>query len=559
MSEIIFGVAGGLALFIYGISLMGEGLKKAAGDRMRSILASVTRNPLMGIGVGALVTTILQSSSATMVMTIGFVNARLMTLTQAIGIIIGANIGTTITAQLIAFKIGDIAYPIAAIGFVLFFFGRRKQLKYLGQVVFGFGVLFIGLNTMSQVLKPLADNPLFIRWMTQLGKNRFLGVVIGTIMTVVVQSSSATIGVLQSLASQPVVDGEIVRALIPLTAAVPILLGDNIGTTITGLLASIGSNRTAKRAALSHSLFNIFGTLVCLLVFPLFIAFVYQISPRPQPALGITEVHVIKRQIANAHTFFNVLNALLWLPFTRVLATIVTKLIPGEDKYLERGVKYLDEHVLGNAEMALDLAGKEIGRMGEIAWEIYQEAEKMFNGSNQLQAKIGAVQEGEEILDDLQDAIIHYLSMIVSRNSLTDRQSDLLTNLLQVTSDIERIGDHCTNIAEEALYLKEEGVAFSTQAKEELGNVFRHTSEMLFNSLQALLKRDYKAAERVLELEADMDELEEQCRTNHMERLNDGTCNPKSAVGFTELMKNLERIADHCNNIAEAVLSSRHH
>ncbi|NLW09113.1 MAG: Na/Pi cotransporter family protein [Firmicutes bacterium] len=559
MREIIFGVAGGLALFIYGMNLMGEGLKKTAGDRMRSILASVTRNPLMAVGVGALVTAIIQSSSATTVMTIGFVNARLMTLTQAIGIIIGANIGTTITAQLIAFKIGDIAYPIAAIGFILFFFGRRKQLKYLGQVVFGFGVLFIGLNTMSQVLKPLADNPIFIQWMTQLGENRLLGVLIGTVMTMVVQSSSATIGVLQSLASQPVVDGETVRALIPLTTAVPILLGDNIGTTITAILASIGSNRTAKRAALSHSLFNIFGTLVCLLVFPLFIAFVYQISPRPQPALGITEVHVIKRQIANAHTFFNVLNALLWLPFTRVLAAIVTKLIPGEDKYLERGVKYLDDHVLGNAEMALDLAGKEIGRMGEIAWEIYQEAEQMFNGTNQLQAKMGAVQEGEEILDELQDAIIHYLSMIVSRNSLTDRQSDLLADLIHVTSDIERIGDHCINIAEEALYLKEEGVAFSPQAKEELGNVFRHTSEMLFNSLQALLKRDYKAAKRVLELEADMDKLEEQCRTNHMERLNDGTCNPKSAVGFTELMKNLERIADHCNNIAEAVLNSRHH
>ena len=377
-------------------------------------MASVTRNPLMGIGVGALVTAILQSSSATTVMTIGFVNARLMTLTQAIGIIIGANIGTAITAQLIAFKIGDIAYPIAAIGFVLFFFGRRKQLKYLGQVVFGFGVLFIGLNTMSQVLKPLADNPLFIRWMTQLGKNRFLGVVIGTIMTVVVQSSSATIGVLQSLASQPVVDGEIVRALIPLTAAVPILLGDNIGTTITGLLASIGSNRTAKRAALSHSLFNIFGTVVCLLVFPLFVSFVYQISPHPQPDLGITEAHVIKRQIANAHTFFNVLNALLWLPFTRVLATIVTKLIPGEDKYLERGVKYLDEHVLGNAEMALDLAGKEIGRMGRLRGRSTRKRRRCLTVPDQLQAKIGAVQEGEEILDDLQDAIIHYLSMIVS-------------------------------------------------------------------------------------------------------------------------------------------------
>lgn len=559
MSEIIFGVAGGLALFIYGMTLMGEGLKKAAGDRMRSILASVTRNPLLAIGVGALVTATIQSSSATTVMTIGFVNARLMTLTQAIGIVIGANIGTTMTAQLIAFKIGDIAYPIAAVGFILFFFGKRKQLRYLGQVIFGFGVLFIGLNTMSQVLEPLAKNPVFIRWMTQLGENRFLGVLIGTVMTIVVQSSSATIGVLQSLASQPVVDGETIRALIPLAAAVPVLLGDNIGTTITGILASIGANRTAKRAALSHTFFNIFGTIVCLLAFPLFISFVYQISPRPQPALGITEADVIKRQIANAHTFFNVLNALLWLPFTRVLATIVTKLIPGEDKYLERGVKYLDEHVLGNAELALDLAGKEIGRMGEIAWGNFQEVEKMFNGQNQLQARMGAIQEGEEILDDLQDAIIHYLSMIVSRNSLTDRQSDLLTNLIHVTSDIERIGDHCTNIAEEALYLKEEGVAFSPQAKEELGNVFHHTSEMLFNSLEALLKRDYKAAKRVLELEAAMDELEEQCRNSHMERLNDGICNPKSAVCFTELMKNLERIADHCNNIAEAVLSIRHH
>ena len=212
MIEMIFGVTGGLVLFIYGMNLMGEGLKKAAGDRMRSILESVTRNPLMGIGIGALVTTILQSSSATMVMTIGFVNARLMTLTQAIGIIMGANIGTTITAQMIAFKIGGFAYPIATVGFILFFFGRRKHLKYLGQVIFGFGVLFIGLNTMSQVLEPLAENPLFLHWITKLGQNRFLGVLIGTIMTVVVQSSSATVGVLQSLASQAVMGGETVRA-----------------------------------------------------------------------------------------------------------------------------------------------------------------------------------------------------------------------------------------------------------------------------------------------------------------------------------------------------------
>lgn len=557
MRNIIFGTAGGLALFIYGMNLMGEGLKKAAGNRMRTILESVTRNPLIGIGVGALVTAIIQSSSATTVMTIGFVNARLMTLAQAIGIIIGANIGTTITAQMIAFKIGDFAYPIAAAGFVLFFFGRRKQLRYMGQVLFGFGLLFIGLNTMSQVLEPLAKNPLFIHWITQLGRNRFFGVLIGTVMTVVVQSSSATIGVLQSLASQPVVEGETVRALIPLATAVPILLGNNIGTTITGILASIGANRAAKRAALSHSLFNIFGTVVCLIVFPLFIAFVYRISPRPQPALGITEAHVISRQIANAHTFFNVLNALLWLPFIGLLAKMVTRLIPGEDKYLERDVKYLDVHVLDNAEMALSLSVKELSRMGRLSWEMLNEASKMFNGENQFQARIDFVQEREEILDELEEAIIHYLSTIVSRNSLTERQSTILANLMHVASDIERIGDHCTNIVEEAAYRREEGVSFSPEARKELNEIFALTTDMFTYSLQALEKNDYDAARYVLKLEADMDKLEEKCRKNHMLRLNTGSCNPQSAVTFTDLMKNLERIADHCNNIAEAVLASK--
>jgi len=557
MRDIIFGVAGGLALFIFGMNLMGEGLKKAAGDRMRKILESVTRNPLMGVVVGALVTAILQSSSATMIMTIGFVNARLLTLSQAIGVIMGANIGTTITAQLIAFKIGNFAYLVAAVGFVFFFFGQRKHLKYLGQVVFGFGVLFIGLNTMSEVLRPLAEDAFFLRWITQLGENRLLGLLVGTVMTVVVQSSSATIGVLQSLASQTVADGETVRALIPLTAAVPVLLGDNIGTTITAIIASIGSNRTAKRAALSHSLFNVLGALVCLLIFPLFIVFVYKISPHPQPALGITEADVISRQIANAHSSFNILNTLFWLPFAGVLAGIARRFIPGEDKYLERGIKYLDSHVLDNAELALSLSVKELSRMGRISWEMLQEVRKMFNGANQIKAKTDTVQESEEILDELQDSIIHYLSTTVSSNSLTERQSTILANLMHVTSDIERIGDHCTNIAEEASYRLEERINFSPEAKKELNEVFALTTDMFTYSLQALEKNDYDAAERVLKLEADMDELEEKCRNNHMERLNTGSCNPKSAVCFTELTKNLERIADHCNNIAEAVLDSR--
>ncbi|HYH03327.1 MAG TPA: Na/Pi cotransporter family protein, partial [Bacillota bacterium] len=257
MKEIIFGVAGGLALFIFGMNLMSDGLKKSAGERLRKILETLTKNPLIGMLVGTIVTAIIQSSSATTVMLVSFVNARLLTLPQAIGVIMGANIGTTMTAQLIAFQLGEYAYLIAAIGFGLFFFPKRKNLQYLGQIIFGFGVLFIGLNTMSEMLKPLAQSKVFAEMMLNFGKFPILGVGVGTLMTVVIQSSSATIGVLQTLASQPTEVNGVVQPLIPLTAAIPILFGDNIGTTITAILASIGANKAAKRAAVAHSMFNV--------------------------------------------------------------------------------------------------------------------------------------------------------------------------------------------------------------------------------------------------------------------------------------------------------------
>lgn len=558
MKEIIFGVTGGLALFIFGMSLMGEGLKKVAGDRMRKILEAVTKNPLIGVIVGALVTAILQSSSATTVMIIGFVNARLMTLTQAIGVIMGANIGTTITAQLIAFKVGHYAYPIAALGFILFFFGRKRQLKYLGQVIFGFGVLFIGLNTMSEVLKPLAKNETSLRLITEMSRHKIWGLFIGTAMTVVVQSSSAVIGVLQSLASQPVTAGETIRALIPLPAAVPVLFGSNIGTTITAILASIGSNRTAKRAAFSHTLFNVLGTLFCFLILPLFIAFVYRISPHPNPGLGVTEADVVSRQIANAHTFFNVLNTIIWLPFVGFLARLVSGVIKGEDGYPERGVKYIDPHVVNNAEVALSLTLKELGRMGDISYQMFKNVQSLLipekRDQNRPAPEIEPVEESERILDELQDQIIRYISAIVSQNTLTVRQSVLMADLMHITGDVERIGDHCMNLAELAVYKDEEGIIFSEQAYGDIKQVFDLTTEMLSLSLRALANDDFASAHRILELEKVMDKVEKEARINHLERLNTGTCNPKSAVVFAELMKNLERIADHCNNIGEAVL-----
>lgn len=552
MIKILFGVAGGLALFIFGMDLMGEGLKKSAGERLRIILETITKNPITGIIVGALVTVIIQSSSATTVMVVGFVNARLMTLRQAIGVIMGAAIGTTITAQLIAFNLGEYAYLIAAIGFILFFFVKHKNWQYIGQVIFGLGILFIGLNTMSDMLKPLANHPVFAEWMVNLGKNPVMGVLVGTLMTIIVQSSSATVGVLQTIASQPVTINNVVEPLIPLTSAIPILLGDNIGTTITALLASIGANKAAKRAAVAHTLFKIFGCFIFILILPLFLEFVLLISPQINPSLGITAVDIIKRQIANAHTAFNSINTLIWIPLIGFLTMLVTKIIPGEDIYIEKGVKFLNPRVTNNASVALELSAKELVRMGELAINMLDAVKIGFFTSNST--KRAEVDDIEENLDYLQDQIINYMSTVVSQISLTEPEALRLTDLMHVVGDIERIGDHCVNVIELSEYQAKEGLKFSSEANQELENIFNLTSEMLSKAIEALRNNDFFVAHRVLELEEKMDIREEALRLNHINRLNQGTCNPTSAVCYVELMKNLERIADHCNNIAEAVL-----
>ena len=553
MKELIFGVIGGLALFIYGMNLMSEGLKKVAGDRLRKILEVVTKNPIIGVIVGTVVTSILQSSSATTVMVIGFVNAGLMNLQQGIGIIMGANIGTTVTAQLIAFQIGDYAYLVTGIGFALYFFGKRKYAKHLGQVIFGFGLLFIGINTMSAVLEPLAGNPTSLRFITEMSTNPFWGLLVGIGLTVVVQSSSAVIGVLQSLASQSVVRSGLVHALIPVSGAVPILLGSNIGTTITASLASMGGNRGAKRSALFHTLFNVFGSVICLFLLSPFVKLVRQISPAPNLVEGITEAAVVSRQIANAHTLFNVLNTLLWLPLVKYLAVLVTKLIPGEEPISEQKIRYLDTHVVDNADIALNLSVKELLRMGRIAQEMLEQVESFVN-PEASRSDLSGIPEREDSLDFLQDEITHYLSMIISQNSLTERQSNLLANLMHITGDLERIGDHCTNIREQELYMAEDNITFSKMALGDLHKVFALSKEMFINTLDALEKNNAELAVKVLELESQMDMIEKEARFNHLERLSAGACNPKAAIIFNELMRNLERIADHCNNVAEAVL-----
>lgn len=555
MEKIVFGVTGGLALFIFGMNLMSEGLKKTAGERLRKILETLTKNSFIGVLVGAVVTALIQSSSATTVMVVSFVNARLITLTQAIGVIMGANIGTTMTAQLIAFDLGRYAYLIAAIGFCFYFFPKRQILQYIGQVIFGFGILFIGLNTMSDMLKPLAQSPVFAHWITNLGKNPILGVGVGTLMTVIIQSSSATIGVLQTLAAQPAMVNGVTEPLIPLNAAIPILFGDNIGTTITAILASIGANKAAKRTAIAHSLFNIFGCIIFMAALPLFIQFVLAVSPHPDPVHGLTAADIIKRQIANAHTSFNALNTIIWLPLVGLLAKIVTRIIPGEDHYLEQEVKYLNMHITDNAGVALELSSKELVRMGEFASEMFSIVKTSFQ--NMDLAKQNTVNDFEENLDFLQEEIINYMSTVVSRTTLTEIEAARLANLMHIVGDFERVGDHCTNIFELAAYRRNSRIKFSESAMKEIESIFDLSDQMLTQAITALRDNDFTAARKIKDLEKQMDELEEKLRLSHINRLNQGTCNPNSAVCFVDLLKNLERISDHCYNIAEAVLNEK--
>jgi len=541
--SIFFGLFGGLSLFIYGMNLMGDGLQKAAGEKMRRILEVLTKNTFLAVLVGVVVTSILQSSSATTVLVIGFVSARLMTLKQAIGVIMGSNIGTTITAQLIAFDIGDYAYLIAALGFILFFCFKKKFIKYIGQTIFAFGLLFIGLNIMGDSMKPLANNPIFVDLITGIGRIPVLGVLTGTISTMIIQSSSAFIAILQNTASQAGPDG---NALISLTTAIPILLGSNIGTTITAILASIGSRINAKRAALAHSVFNIAGTLVFIWFIPAYSKFIELISPK-----GLS-TEIISRQIANAHTFFNVINTILWLPFTWLLAKIVTFIIRGEDNEIIKKVIYLDDRMLKNPSIAMELTTKELTRMAEMAYQMMESSENAF--VNKELSEIKKVAELEDTVDMLKNEITNYLSTMLSQGMLTDRQSIRLAGLMHVTQDIERIGDYCQNIADSAEIKENNKYVFSPQAIDEIKEAFNLVSEMVRDTIISLRDGDVDLAKKVLSKEFIMDDLEASLRASHMTRLNTGICNPASTVLFLEMIHSFERIADHCNNIAEAVL-----
>ena len=375
MGEIIqtlFGLFGGLAIFIFGMNMMSESLQKVAGSKMKKVIGFLTMNPLMGVLAGVITTAVLQSSSATTVMVIGFVSAGLMTLKQGISVILGANIGTTMTAQLIAFKISDYVYLIVFVGFLIFFIAKSERIKNIGNSIFGFGLLFTGIETMSSVMKPLAASPVFTELIAHVADIPVLGVLVGTLMTLVVQSSSATIAVLQNFASQAGPDG--VSSIIGLAGAIPILLGDNIGTTITAILASIGQSRNAKRVALSHCMFNVSGALIFIWFVKPYAALIQAISPKGP------EIEVISRQIANAHTCFNVTMTLLWLPLIWLLVKIVMMFIPekSSERLNTRKPLYLDGNLILQPAAALEMTAREVIHCSDMVGELIPACAEAF-------------------------------------------------------------------------------------------------------------------------------------------------------------------------------------
>lgn len=543
LAQMIFGVLGGLALFIYGMNLMSEGLQKAVGEKMRSILGMLTKNPVIGVLLGAIITALLQSSSATTVMVVGFVSAKLLTLRQALSVILGATIGTTITGQLVALDIGEYAMAITAVGFILYFFVKHGKIKHIGQTIFAFGILFVGIDAMSSVLKPFAALPEFARLILSIKDVPILGVLVGTVSTMVVQSSSAVIAVVQNIAAQAGPDG--VTSILGLEAAIPILLGSNIGTTITAFIAVIGGSKDAKRAAIAHTFFKTFGTIFFFFFIPAYADFIRLITP----GLGLD---LLKQQIANAHTIFNIVNTVIWLPFLWLMERMVRMLVKGDDIHLSTEPQFLDYKVLHTPAIAMELATRELTHIASVTRSMMESAKAAFIKGDD--AEIQKVLENENVVDSLQRATVKYLSTMLSSSDLNRRQSLRLAGLLHTAADVERIGDHCENIAGYARLKKEERLKFSEEAIGEIEDTFSMLNSMVNDTIEALQNGNQEMAQRVLNLEPEVDNLEDRLRAKHIVRLNERRCSPQSAVTYIELIHNLEKIADHCTNIAESVM-----
>lgn len=511
---------------------------------MRYILGLLTKNPVMGVLAGAITTAVLQSSSATTVMVIGFVSAGLMNLPQAISIILGANIGTTITAQIIAFKISDYIYPIVFIGFLIAFVAKKEVIKNVGNTLLGFGILFIGIETMGSTMEPLASSPVFVDAIGKVADIPILGLLLGTVMTVVVQSSSAVIAVLQNFAAQAAPDG--VSSILGLQGAIPILLGSNIGTTITALLACIGQPRDAKRTAMAHSVFNITGSLVFMFFIPWFAKFVEWISPS-----GL-EVNIISREIANAHTAFNLVNTLIWLPLIWLMVKIVMWLIPDKDTEVkEVRAQFLDVNVMNQPLFALHLVSKEIINYTKQLEKLLSDVkEAMLDSSLE---NLDVADETVSLVRNIHDDIHNYLLGLFASGNMNEEQSAHSTELMYIVEDLERISKCMMELLESAREKTLKNFEFSKKAMEEITESFEVITVMYLESVHSVMYGDKESAADLEQYKKRIAKLEKNVRKNHKKRIKEGNCKPEFTNIFANIFHSMERLGENCGNITESV------
>lgn len=530
---------GGVALLIYGIKIMGDSLQEVAGDNLRKLLASLTGTPLKGVAAGALVTMIIQSSGATTVMVVSFVHVGLMNLAQGFSVVMGANIGTTITAQLIAFDIRKYSIIAAIVGVLFTIMGRNARHKEIGTGLMGFSLLFVGMGMMHQAMSFLAGRQELFAYVNN---TPIMGLFVGAFVTMVVPASAATVGLTIAMASQGLLD---------IKAAIAIILGDNIGTTITAVLASLGGNRSAKQAAAAHVLFNLIGATIMMIL----------IDPFSR-LIGLTSSEVA-RQVANSHSAFNIINTLLFLPFIGPYTAFIKKLLPDEPKAAvptspKAQTKYLDYHLIEVSPAAsVDAVKKEMVALGWTTYSMVENCRKIIveNDTDLMQKVI----DTEKTVNEINRAIVEY-SMRVGQRTLAPGLSKMLNSLTSGTSDIERIGDHCENLVELIQFLIDREQHFSPKALNECEEIFEMVETAVRTSITSVEKEDFKMAGDVDQLEDRIDQMEKLLRARHIERLNSGKCQPNAGIAFIDILSNLERIGDHAHNLSLIVsdISSAH-
>lgn len=527
-------LGGGLGIFLFGMNLMSSELERAAGNSLRHLLEVLTRNRLMGLIMGMLFTILVQSSSATTVMVVGFVNAGLMDLYQAAGVIFGSNIGSTITAQLIAFKLTDIAPAFALIGMLLYSFGKKASMRQIGGVLLGFGLLFVGLDMMGDSVNKLKEMPEVADIMASFSRTPILGILAGFAITAVIQSSAASVGILQLLAAQ---------GLIGLDAAVYVVMGQNIGTCATAMLASIGSNKNARRTAVLHVLFNVLGTIVFYLVLEFLPVTDWVGSWTPGDPM---------RQIANIHLFFNVFCVIIFFPFINLLVAAVNKIIPGEDANASAmRLQYLNSNLLKTPPVALQQAIMECNRMQEMAYANIDLAVQCFLNGKVTESDQAELAERENVVNYLNHEITKYL-VLINQTELSEHEGVLVGELFHVVNDIERIGDHAENIIEYAQNRATNKVQLSDAGQLELREMYANVHDLLNMATTAFDKHDDNRVVRAYALEARVDDMADLLHERHIERLTKDLCTPQAGMLFSDTVSNLERVADHAINIINA-------